>query len=718
MVNKNRNQGFSLVEILISLTILSIVGLILFSFLAVSSKTFRSVNTEVNLQYEAQLTINQLKDLMVDSNRGIVYGLQPNVGSFTPVDLEDAASQQILLQSLEAADVSNVGSVKRCLFIYNETYLAPTDPTATGTYEYPVIKIIWDPQTQELQYAQKTFPSIPALEADQYLNSLLPGEYYLMSEYADNFSVFMTDTDKKTFTIQLDLENAGKKYTTTPSIALRNKVVVSGDLQTVYTPVGITRPSLINGVVIKKAGAVITSDSVSIGTVIQYEADVDVQFGASAGSESVQWILTGNATYGSGTPTKLLSTGELQVSQYELASQLTLTAVSVTDSTKKAVILVTVTDSRGEFGYVNSLALGDIKYGDRPESTAIGGPYAYYGVNYQDNSSYISYVNESEIPTAEKGVTWNITTNAPAESYCKGVLPAGDTSYGLLAASPVYIGVNYLANGYTFHITATTKSDNYEGTKISVSKEFTVSGLQEPIVEIPYEILLNITDGTKMSRNGKLKFISTVTGVYNKTTTMEIVAGSGFDENTITKKFDNVTLTKLSQDGEYELIADKELDWNTEFSFTVKMHVTGVTNKGTPVDKTIIKTIAISKVGVTISPKPTSVKYGLNAVSLPAPIGYTNLTIGTDGVEPDFIPGSVSMSEIYYSYRFKKTNYNNWLNGAYVIYNTGNIILTKPLMEYLYYLVESESYGLTFDTTISSGANSITIQDTKITFYP
>ncbi|MDD2970349.1 MAG: type II secretion system protein, partial [Lachnospiraceae bacterium] len=105
-----KNNGFALIELVVSLAIMGIVGLVLFEFIAISSKTFRSVNTEVNLQYESQLTINQLKDLIVDSNRGVVYGLQTVAGGFTEVDLTLPNAETIQIQNLETAEAANVGT--------------------------------------------------------------------------------------------------------------------------------------------------------------------------------------------------------------------------------------------------------------------------------------------------------------------------------------------------------------------------------------------------------------------------------------------------------------------------------------------------------------------------------------------------------------------------------------------------------------------------------
>lgn len=61
------NSGFTLIELIISMIILSIVILIVASFLYIGSKSYSSANTEVEKQMEVQTVMNQLEDLIIQS---------------------------------------------------------------------------------------------------------------------------------------------------------------------------------------------------------------------------------------------------------------------------------------------------------------------------------------------------------------------------------------------------------------------------------------------------------------------------------------------------------------------------------------------------------------------------------------------------------------------------------------------------------------------------
>ena len=113
------------------------------------------------------------------------------MGDFTQVDMETTGAELAALQSLEAADNMNVGTIKRCILIYNANFL-----TATNTYEYPVIKIQWDPVTKVLSYTEKVFLTLADLEADQYLETVPSTDYSIMSDYMEGFQVSSMDGEK------------------------------------------------------------------------------------------------------------------------------------------------------------------------------------------------------------------------------------------------------------------------------------------------------------------------------------------------------------------------------------------------------------------------------------------------------------------------------------------------------------------------------------------
>ncbi len=61
------NKGFTLVELLVSMVILSIVILIIASFLSLGSRSYSKANQEITRQMETQTVMNQLEDLIIKS---------------------------------------------------------------------------------------------------------------------------------------------------------------------------------------------------------------------------------------------------------------------------------------------------------------------------------------------------------------------------------------------------------------------------------------------------------------------------------------------------------------------------------------------------------------------------------------------------------------------------------------------------------------------------
>ena len=71
-VRKN-NQGFTLVELIVSTAILGIIALAASAFMVAGTQTYSSLNYAVRLQYEAQLVMAQLQEYTVDCTKGIAW---------------------------------------------------------------------------------------------------------------------------------------------------------------------------------------------------------------------------------------------------------------------------------------------------------------------------------------------------------------------------------------------------------------------------------------------------------------------------------------------------------------------------------------------------------------------------------------------------------------------------------------------------------------------
>lgn len=114
---KKNNRGLTLVELLVAIAIFGIISIAIFGFMITGSQSYKSTSTDVNIQYEAQLTMNQLQDLIIDSSK--VEILEGSTGAKV---YQDSLVYEILWQK---------DSHK---LIYNKTTLSDTEPPVTEEY--------------------------------------------------------------------------------------------------------------------------------------------------------------------------------------------------------------------------------------------------------------------------------------------------------------------------------------------------------------------------------------------------------------------------------------------------------------------------------------------------------------------------------------------------------------------------------------------------------
>ena len=67
------NKGFTLVELMISITIFAVVVTAALGFMLAGSRSYSSVTNRVNLDFESQLAMNQLSDYIIDCNACLYY---------------------------------------------------------------------------------------------------------------------------------------------------------------------------------------------------------------------------------------------------------------------------------------------------------------------------------------------------------------------------------------------------------------------------------------------------------------------------------------------------------------------------------------------------------------------------------------------------------------------------------------------------------------------
>lgn len=97
---KNRKAGFTLVELLVAMMITLIIVTAVGQFMAATSRNYQILNNQVDLQMEAQCTINMIADMILEGNNVVfnqnknMLHIYKNLGSTdstgTPVDYRSA----------------------------------------------------------------------------------------------------------------------------------------------------------------------------------------------------------------------------------------------------------------------------------------------------------------------------------------------------------------------------------------------------------------------------------------------------------------------------------------------------------------------------------------------------------------------------------------------------------------------------------------------------
>jgi hypothetical protein len=177
----------SLLELIVTFALLGIVSLAVVGLLSTGANSFRRVSTEVSLQYEAQLTMSQLQEYLIDCNGGVCY----------------------------------VGNI---------LYVADTGIDAGGHAVWYIHCFRWDTAKEELYYWKGTVTYDEHSAAACTLPADDSSDWALMSSYVDDFAAEpgTSPTSSTQFChISLDMTLAGRDYATEQTISMRNPVIMS-----------------------------------------------------------------------------------------------------------------------------------------------------------------------------------------------------------------------------------------------------------------------------------------------------------------------------------------------------------------------------------------------------------------------------------------------------------------------------------------------------------
>lgn len=202
------HKGFTLVELLIAVTIMTIVIGAVCSFIIIGSKSYAEANNDISVQQEAQLALNQMSDVLIDTTRSINYAGY------------DASGNPVLV--LKDAEFTFEPEGKS-LTMYNGEATQKADGTeeikeGNGNKNY---QFYWDKAEEtlyyiEVPYTQKDFPDIGQ-----------PG-WVVLAEHVTEFHADLSQVEeKRVVQLELSFEMGNREYNTSNNITVRNRVLIN-----------------------------------------------------------------------------------------------------------------------------------------------------------------------------------------------------------------------------------------------------------------------------------------------------------------------------------------------------------------------------------------------------------------------------------------------------------------------------------------------------------
>lgn len=324
-IKKQDNRGFSLVEMVAALVIMSLIGLGVGGLIVSGSKYFRRSTAETQLQEEAQLVKNYLNNMIVDT-------------------------------ALAIGRIENLGGVSgdSCVFV-----------CATEEVRF----IAFDASANELRYLETTLTDVintdsttgkTSISADKILKIADNGtversvdKWPLLAEHVTSFDVSNSLKNVKknqfrVFNCAMEFEVRERTYKTKHTINLRNDIfeITDTDLTKAYEFIDLHKATVTN-VVIDPLTA-----SASRGGEFQFHSYVQ---GLNFPSQEVTWKVSGSMDFPpsesseeqKSTGTTIDANGKLTIASDEPCSILYVKATSVLDNTQAANAMIRIATLNG-----------------------------------------------------------------------------------------------------------------------------------------------------------------------------------------------------------------------------------------------------------------------------------------------------------------------------------------------------------------------------------
>ena len=236
---KKNNKGFSLVELLVAISILAVISLTLVTFMGSSSRTYTRTSTEATLQAEAQVVANAISDRIIDCTDNIDYSttVLSNIDGL-PENKLSGGTDKRFGDSTNGEVLQIINENSKCMLLL--------DRERDVIYYMEVERNMADPD--------KKFPKFSYGSDADYSTS----NRQILAEHVTDFKVNKDRyADEHILWFELTYEKNNRSYTGTYQVNIRNHITLdAGDpdatpdttlLQSLYVSPAVRYVNLING---------------------------------------------------------------------------------------------------------------------------------------------------------------------------------------------------------------------------------------------------------------------------------------------------------------------------------------------------------------------------------------------------------------------------------------------------------------------------------------
>lgn len=302
---RKNQKGFTIVELLIAVAILSIVVAAVCGFILVGSRSYAAGNSDINVQQEAQLALNQMSDVLIDTTRSVTYTGFDASGAKIGTALKDA----------EFASAPENKSLLMINGVVEETPAAvpggtpgkTVDP-GNGNKHY---HFFWSKQDETLYYAeldvQSTDVDTPTVTSAFPAFDPTDPAWVKLADHVTDFSADLTQVEeKRVVMLALTFVDGTKEYVTSNNVTIRNKVAVNdAELDPVNKKKTISVAARDSGVIIEPGE--------------EYHFSTPKVTGENVADRSVTWSVASAESIGRGTDFTDKANGILKVADSEPA---------------------------------------------------------------------------------------------------------------------------------------------------------------------------------------------------------------------------------------------------------------------------------------------------------------------------------------------------------------------------------------------------------------